>query len=90
MLNRQKGYTSQKTIFCHFTLQNITMRKYFHLFSITSDNKITWINLHLINRLNHSSLINDTVTNKIRQFPQLFALGPQILLKLKRHQYFFP
>ena len=29
MLNRQKGYTSQKTIFCHFTLQNITMRKYF-------------------------------------------------------------
>ena len=27
MLNRQKGYTSQKTIFCHFTQQDIIMPK---------------------------------------------------------------
>ena len=30
--------------------------------------------------------INNTVAFKIKQSPQLFALGPEILLKLKLHQ----
>ena len=42
-----------------------------------------------VNKLNHSSPMTNTVTNKIKHYPQLFALGPQIPLKLKWH-YFFP
>ena len=34
-----------------------------------------------VNRLNHSSLMNNTVTNKIKHFPQLFVLGSQIPLQ---------
>ena len=41
--------------------------------------------LNNINRLHHSSTINNIVTNKIKHFPQLFALGPQISLKLTWH-----
>lgn len=29
-----------------------------------------------VSRLNHSSPINNTVTNEIKRFPKLFALGP--------------
>ena len=39
-------------------------------------------------RLNHSSPISYTVTNKIKNFPQLFALDPEILLKRKWHHFF--
>ena len=31
--------------------------------------------------------MNNTVTNKIKQFPQIFALGPQIALKQKWHYF---
>ena len=48
MLNKQKSYTSSKTVFCHFTQQNIIIRKYFHLFSITYQKKNALINLFLI------------------------------------------
>ena len=34
-----------------------------------------------VSGLNHSSLENNIVTYKIKHFPQLFALGPQIALK---------
>ena len=34
-------------------------------------------------------ILNNVVTNKIEHFPQLFALSPQIPLKLKWH-YFHP
>ena len=43
--------------------------------------------LHNVNRLNHSSLLNNTVTNKIKNFHRLFALGPEIPLKLKCHHH---
>ena len=38
-----------------------------------------------VSRVNHSSPMNNTVTNKIKHIPQLFALGPQISLKQKWH-----
>ena len=38
-----------------------------------------------VNRLDHSSPISNTVTSKIKYFPQLLALGPQIPLKIKWH-----
>ena len=34
-----------------------------------------------ISVINHSASMNNTVTNKTKLFPQLFALGPQIALK---------
>ena len=34
-------------------------------------------------RINHSSLMNNTVTNKVKRFPQLFTRGPKIALKRK-------
>ena len=33
-----------------------------------------------VSRLNHSSPLNNNVTNKTKHFPQLFALGLQIAL----------
>ena len=36
-----------------------------------------------VSRLNYSSLMNNTVTNKIKHFRQLFPLEPQINLKRK-------
>ena len=42
-----------------------------------------------MSRRSHSSLINNIVTNKIKYFPQLLALGPQIVLKRKRHCFLF-
>ena len=35
--------------------------------------------------LNNSSPMNNTVTKKIKHFPQFIALGPQIALKRKLH-----
>ena len=40
-----------------------------------------------LNKLNHSSPMNNTVTNKIKHFTQLFALDPQIPLKRKWHHF---
>ena len=37
-------------------------------------------------RLTLTNPINNTVINKIKHFPQLFALAPEIPLKLKLHQ----
>ena len=37
--------------------------------------------LNNISIINHSSSMNNTVTNKTKLFPQLFASGPQIALK---------
>lgn len=33
--------------------------------------------------LNHSTSMNNTVTNKIKYYPQLFSLGPEIPWKRK-------
>ena len=40
-----------------------------------------------LNRLDHSSPINNTVANKTKHLPQLFSLSQQILLKLKWHHF---
>ena len=40
-----------------------------------------------LNKLNHSSPMNNTVTNKIKHFTQLFTLDPQIPLKRKWHDF---
>ena len=37
----------------------------------------------IVSRLNHFSLMNSTLTNKIKHFPQLFASGQEIPLKRK-------
>ena len=62
---------------------------HFYLSAITSQNKIALIKLifNSVSRLNQSSLINNTVTNKIKHFPQLFALGKEIA-KRKWHYFF--
>ena len=39
--------------------------------------------LNDLNRLNHSSKINNIVPNKIKRFPQLFTVDPQTPIKLK-------
>ena len=36
-----------------------------------------------ISRLNHSPPIYNTVTNKVKHFPQFYGLPPQIALKIK-------
>ena len=41
-----------------------------------------------VNKLNHSSPMNNIVTKKIKHFLQLFALGLQITLKQKWHHFF--
>ena len=40
-----------------------------------------------VSRLNHSSSINNTVTNKTKHFPQLFVLGPQVALRQKMYGF---
>ena len=40
-----------------------------------------------VNRLNHSSLLNNTVPSKIKNFHRLFDLGPKMPLKLKCHHH---
>ena len=49
------------TIFCHFTQQNLIFGKSYYLFSITSQNKITLINLYLITWIDLSVLLRWTV-----------------------------
>ena len=49
------------TIFCHFNQQNLIFGKSFYLFSITSQNKITLINLCLITWIDLSVLLRWTV-----------------------------
>ena len=36
-----------------------------------------------VNRVNHSSPMNNTLRNKTKHLPQLFALDPQIAIKRK-------
>ena len=36
-----------------------------------------------VSRINHSSAMNNTVKNKIKYFPQILTVGPQITLKQK-------
>ena len=85
MLNRQKGYTSSKTIFFSTLPNKILLSKRFSpIFNnISEQNGLDKPVFNNVNRLNHSFSMNNTVTNKIKHFPQLFALGPQILLKQK-------
>ena len=54
------------------------MESVFIQFLIVSQNKILLFNN--LNRRGYSFLMKNTV-NKIKHFPQLYALGPQILLK---------
>ena len=42
-----------------------------------------------VSKLNHFSPMNNTVSNKIKYFPQLFALDQQIVLKRKWHYFLF-
>ena len=42
-----------------------------------------------VNILIHSSPMKNTVTNKIKDFPQLFVLGQQIRLK-RKWDHFLP
>ena len=42
-----------------------------------------------VSRHNHSSLMHNTVTNKIKRFSRLFALDPQIALKRRWHYFLF-
>ena len=42
-----------------------------------------------ISRRDHSSLINNTIISKIKYFPQLLALGPQIALKRSWNCFLF-
>ena len=76
MFNRQKDYIAK--IFYHILQQNLFIGIYFYLSSINSEQ----IN---VSRLNHYSPMNNAVTSKIKHFPQLFPLGPQIVLKQKCH-----
>ena len=82
MLNKQKIFLRKD----YFSWQDLIIGKYFHLFSIThQNNKISDGNclnkptFNNLNRLNHSSKMNNNITIKIKHFFQLFALGPQIL-----------
>ena len=40
--------------------------------NISEQNSLNKFVINNVNRLNHSSLMNNTVTNKIKHFPQLF------------------
>ena len=40
-----------------------------------------------VSTINHSSPMNNTITNKIKHFPQSFAVGPQIAVKRKWHYF---
>ena len=55
---------------CHFAFLSL------FFFSTNCLNKSDFNN---VSRLNHSSPMNNTATNKIKHSQQLFALGPQIV-----------
>ena len=74
----------------HFIQQNLIIWNNFYQFAITSKNKIPLINLFwyvsIINRSSPTKTI--LLQTKIKRFPQLFELGPQIPLKRKWHHFF--
>ena len=51
--------------------------------NISEQNCLDELGFNKVNRVNHSSTINNTVTNKIKHFRQSFTLDPQIPLTLK-------
>ena len=67
----------------------IIIRNFFHLFSVTSHNKFAFDKpvFNSVNRLNHSSKINNTLRTKMKHFPHLFTSAPQIPLKLKWYHF---
>ena len=65
-------------ILYQFHHKNLYVDMYFYLSAIIFRKKFAIVNLFLISRRNHSSLINNIVTKKIKYFPQLFAFMPQI------------
>ena len=75
MFNRYKDYTSPN--FANFP----TKSYYWNLFLPIFNNFFVQYCLdkpvfNNVSRLNHSSLMNITVTNKIKHFPRVFPLGP--------------
>lgn len=81
MFNRENCYTCQ--IICLSMPEYPTKLHYWKVFLPICDNiseqncldKLVYDNL---SGFNYFSLRNNTVTNKIKHFHQLFALGPQI------------
>ena len=65
-------------ILYQFHHKNLYVDMYFYLSAIIFRKKFAIVNLFLISRRNHSSLINNIVTKKIKYFPQLLAFMPQI------------
>ena len=65
-------------ILYQFHHKSLYVDMYFYLSAIISRKKFAIVNLFLISRRNHSSLINNIVTKKIKYFPQLLAFMPQI------------
>ena len=51
--------------------------------NISEQNCLDELGFNKVNRVNHSSTINNAVTNKIKHFRQSFTLDPQIPLTLK-------
>ena len=85
MLNRKKHFTS--SILCQFLRQNLIIGMYFYLSATISQTKIAIIKsvFKNVSRLNQSSQMNNTVTNKIKRFPHLFVLGTKMAFKRKRN-----
>ena len=69
-------------ILYQFYHQHLNVGMYFYLSAIICHSKPVFNN---VSRRNHSSLINNTVTKKIKYFLQLLALMPQIALKRRWH-----
>ena len=74
-------------ILYQFHQKNLYVDMYFYLSAIIFRKKFAIANLFLISRRNHSSLINNIVTKKIKYFPQLLAFMPQIALKWRWHYF---
>ena len=88
MLIRKKRNTSPN--FCHFTQTNSYHWKVFLPIwnNISEQNCLDKPVFDIVNRLYHSSPMNNTLTNKIKHFLQLFALGQEISLKRKWYNFF--
>ena len=87
MLNRQKGYI--RLFSTTFSNKALLLQSIFTYFNNISEQNCLGKPVFTVNKLNHFSWINNNVTNKIKLFPQLFALDIQIPLKLKCY-YFLP
>ena len=70
MLNSQKSYTSQKTVFLPLYYYKVLSPIFKNISEQIWLDKSVFNN---VNRLNHSSPMSNTVTNKIKHFPQFFA-----------------